>query len=177
MYGKPFASTLTQEQLPFIISKLANYGVRRMVEQFGVKATLEQIAADEKQQKVLERIINEEFNHLPVMNEFKAGVWVQFTEPKHYRHVTGIIKSVTKEGIKVTEYNDTGARQGWAPTGQEWVVVPNLISNIVAVEAKLTVTERIAAEKKEAAEKAAEKATAADAAPAPALPVAVHEAA
>lgn len=147
---KSFASTLTQEQLPYIVSKLANYSVRRMVEQYGVKGTLERITADEKQQRVLERIINEEFNHLPVLSELKANAWVQFVEDKRYRHVIGRIKSVTKEAIKVEEYTDTGARGGWAATGHEWVVVPDLISDITLLEPKMTVEQRLAAEKKEA---------------------------
>jgi hypothetical protein len=168
-YVKTFASTLSQEQLPFIIAKLANYSVRRMVEQYGVKGSLEIIAGDEKQQRVLERIINEEFNHLPILSEIKAGTWLQFVEPKRYRHVVGRVKSVTKELIRVSEYTDTGGKSGWAPTGQEWTVVPDLISDIVMLEPKLTVEQKLAADRK--AEKEAEKAAA------PAANDAVREAA
>lgn len=151
MFDKSFASTLTQEQLPYVITKLANHSVRRMVEQYGVKGALDLIAADEKQQKVLERIIDEEFDHLPTLSEIKTGAWVRFTEAKRYRRVIGQIKTVTKEAIKVSEYLDTGGKNGWAPTGQEWIVVPDLISEIMLIEPKLTVEQRVAAEAKAAA--------------------------
>lgn len=151
-----FASTLTQEQLPFIITKLADYNVRRMVEQHGAKGALEIISADEKQQKVLERIINEEFNHMPLLNDFRAGIWIRFTESNRYRHVIGQIKSVGKGSLKVIEYTDTGGKSGWAPTGQEWAVTFDLISDVQVVEPKMTV-EQVAAEKAAAEKAAAEK--------------------
>jgi len=135
---KSFASTLTQEQLPFIVSKLANYSVRRMVEQYGIDGALKLVAADEKQQAILERIINEEFNHLPTLAELKTGTWVQFTEPKRYRHVIGRVKAVLKEGIKVAEYTEMKGN-GWAPTGQEWSVLADLVSNVISIEPKQTV--------------------------------------
>jgi len=156
-----FASTLTQEQLPFIITKLADYNVRRMVEQHGAKGALEIIVSDEKQQKIFERIINEEFNHMPLLTDFRAGIWIRFTESNRYRHVIGQIKSVGKAALKVTEYADTGGKAGWAPTGQEWAVVFDLISDVQVVEPKMTVeqveAERIEVEKAEKA--AAAKAT------------------
>ena len=135
---KSFASTLTQEQLPFIVTKLANYSVRRMVEQYGIDGALKLIAADEKQQAILERIINEEFNHLPILAELKIGTWVQFTEPKRYRHVIGRVKAVLKEGIKVAEYTESKG-SGWAPTGQEWSVLADLVSNVISIEPKQTI--------------------------------------
>jgi hypothetical protein len=155
---KSFSTTLTPEQLPFVISRLANANVRRMVEERGPVEALKAIIADEKQYKMLFRIIDEEFGLLPTLHDVKVGTWAQFVEAKHRRTVIGEVKSVTRAGIKVKEYHDMGARAGWAPTGNEWTILPDLNNGFLQVEAKMTVEQKVAA--RAAEQRAAEAKTA-----------------
>lgn len=136
-----FASTLTTEQLPFILSRLANAKVRRMVAQNGIDGTIKMLESNERQKRAFLKIVDEEFDLLPSHADIKVGAWVQFTEPRHHRIIVGKVKKVLPAGVKVKEYTDQGQRQGWAPTGSDWTVAPDLDNGFIEVSPKKVIQE------------------------------------